>query len=72
MAKEDTIKLEGTVAEVLPNATFRVIVPSTERPILCVINGRMRQNGIRVLQGDNVEIELSPYDLTRGRITRRK
>ena len=70
--KEELIKLEGTVVEVLPNATFRVKIENSELPILAQVNGRMRQNGIRVLAGDSVELEISPYDLSRGRITRRK
>jgi translation initiation factor IF-1 len=59
MAKEDIISMEGRVEEVLPAAMFRV-------------SGRMRKNNIKVLLGDRVEMEFSPYDLTKGRITRRK
>lgn len=70
--KEDLIKLDGVVTEVLPNAMFRVKIENSELPILAQVNGRMRQNGIRVLAGDSVELEISPYDLSRGRITRRK
>ena len=66
------IKMEGIVAEVLPNAMFRVKVENFERPILANLSGRMRQNSIKVLMGDTVEMEFSPYDLTRGRITRRR
>jgi translation initiation factor IF-1 len=64
--------MEGVVAEVLPNAMFRVKVENFERPILANLSGRMRQNSIKVLMGDTVEMEFSPYDLTRGRITRRR
>jgi translation initiation factor IF-1 len=71
MAKEEAIKMEGVVAEVLPNTTYRVQLASFEKPVLAVLNGRMRQNNIKVLLGDAVEMEFSPYDLTRGRITRR-
>lgn len=71
MAKEETIKLEGDVVDVMPNATFKVKV-ETGHTILAHISGKMRQNQIRILMGDKVELEMSPYDLTRGRITRRK
>jgi translation initiation factor IF-1 len=71
MAKEDAIKLEGKVVEVLPNTTFRVKLGNFENSILATINGRMRQNNIKILLGDSVEVEMSPYDLTRGRISRR-
>lgn len=71
MAKEDGIKIDGTVTELLPNAMFRVQLPN-EKIIIGVISGKMRQNGIKILLGDIVEVEFSPYDLTRGRITRRR
>lgn len=71
MAKEDVIKLEGQVIDVLPNAMFRVKL-ETGNKVLGHISGRMRQNDIKILLGDKVEIEMSPYDLTRGRIVRRK
>jgi translation initiation factor IF-1 len=71
MAKDDTIKVEGSVVDVLPNAMFRVQL-TTGNKILGYISGRMRQNEIRILLGDEVELELSPYDLTKGRITRRR
>jgi translation initiation factor IF-1 len=70
MAKEGVIKIEGIVVDVLPNATFRVEIGSGQK-ILGYISGKMRQHEIRILDGDRVEIELSPYDLTKGRITRR-
>ena len=64
--------MEGEVMEILPNATFRVRIDDTENIVLGVISGKMRQNNIKILLGDRVEIEFSPYDVTRGRITRRK
>lgn len=71
MAKTDVIKLDGTVVECLPGATFRVQLEN-KQVILGFISGRMRQNEIRILLGDNVELEVSPYDLTKGRIVKRK
>ena len=70
MAKEDLIQVEGTVIEPLPNAMFRVELPNGSK-ILAHISGKMRMNYIRILPGDKVTVELSPYDLTRGRITYR-
>jgi len=64
--------MEGVVQEVLPNATFRVGLDDVDQQVLGVISGRMRQHNIKVMLGDRVEIEFSPYDLTRGRITRRR
>ena len=72
MAKEETLSLEGTVEEILPNAMFRVLVDGMEKPVIGVISGRMRMHNIKILMGDRVELEFSPYDLSRGRITRRK
>lgn len=72
MAKEEALKLEGTVQEILPNAMFRVKLDDADSTVIGVISGRMRQNNIKVLLGDRVEIEFSLYDLTRGRITRRR
>ena len=60
------------VAEVLPNTQFRVKVENFEKTVLANLSGRMRQHNIKVLMGDTVEMEFSPYDLTRGRITRRR
>lgn len=71
MSKEGTIKVEGAVVDVLPNATFRVKLDMGPT-ILCYVAGKMRQYEIRILLGDRVEVDMSPYDLTRGRITRRK
>jgi translation initiation factor IF-1 len=68
MAKEEAIQLEGTVTEVLPNATFRVTL-ANGHTVLATLGGNMRRFRIRVLQGDRVTVEVSPYDLTRGRIT---
>ena len=70
MAKEDVIEAQGTVAETLPNAMFRVQLENGHT-ILAHISGKMRMNFIRILPGDKVTVELSPYDLTRGRITYR-
>lgn len=72
MAKEEGIKMDGIVQEVLPNAMFRIKINDTEALITGVISGRMRQNNIKILMGDTVEVEFSPYDLSRGRITRRR
>ena len=69
--KEEAIKLEGNVIEVLPNATFRVSL-GNGNVVLGHISGKMRQNDIRVLLGDTVEMEMSPYDLQKGRIVRRR
>lgn len=71
MAKEETIKFEGEVTDVLPNATFKVKL-ETGNQVLGYISGKMRQNDIKILLGDTVEIEMSPYDLSKGRITRRR
>jgi translation initiation factor IF-1 len=72
MAKEDIINLEGQVEEVLPAAMFRIKLDNLPNLVLAHLSGRMRKNNIKVLLGDKVELEFSPYDLTRGRITRRK
>ena len=72
MSKEDTIKVEGQVIDVLPNATFKVKLNDTGLTVLSYISGRMRQHEIRILMGDKVDVEMSPYDLTKGRIVRRK
>lgn len=68
MAKEDVLEMEGTVVEALPNATFQVELPNGHQ-ILAHISGKLRMNYIRILPGDKVTVEMSPYDLTRGRIT---
>lgn len=70
MAKEDVIEIEGKVTEPLPNAMFKVELENGHK-VLAHISGRMRMNFIRILPGDRVLVELSPYDLNRGRITYR-
>ncbi len=70
MAKEDSIEVQGTVLETLPNAMFRVEIENGHK-ILAHISGKMRMHFIKILQGDKVTVELTPYDLTRGRITYR-
>jgi translation initiation factor IF-1 len=70
MAKEEAITMEGTVVEALPNAMFRVELEN-KHTILAHVSGKMRMHFIRILPGDKVTMELSPYDLTRGRITYR-
>jgi translation initiation factor IF-1 len=72
MAKEETISMEGVVEEILPAAMFRVKLDNVNTLVLGHLSGRMRTNNIKVLLGDRVEIEFTPYDLTKGRITRRK
>jgi len=68
MAKADNIEAEGVVTEVLRNATFKVKLPNGHI-VTATISGRLRMNYIRILIGDNVKLEMSPYDLTKGRIT---
>ncbi len=70
MAKEEKIEVEGTILEALPNAMFRVEMEGGHK-ILAHISGKMRMHYIKILPGDKVKVELSPYDLTRGRITYR-
>ena len=72
MSKEEVIKMEGVIAEVLPNTMYRVQIENFDNTVLASLSGRMRMNHIKVLDGDVVELEFSPYDLTRGRITRRR
>jgi translation initiation factor IF-1 len=72
MAKEEGIKMDGVVIDVLPNAMFKVKMDGTQTVITGIISGRMRQHNIKILLGDTVEVEFSPYDLTRGRIVRRR
>jgi len=71
MAKEDSIIIEGTIIDVMPNAMFRVNTENGQT-VIGYVSGRMRQNDIKILLGDTVEIEFSLYDLSRGRIIRRK
>jgi translation initiation factor IF-1 len=70
VSKEDLIRLSGVVDELLPSAMFRVILENGH-PIIATISGRLRQNNIRILAGDSVDVEMSPYDLNRGRIVYR-
>ena len=70
MAKEEAIRVDATVSELLPNAMFRVELDNGHKA-LAVISGKMRKHYIRILPGDRVRVELSPYDLSRGRITYR-
>jgi len=70
MAKEDTFEFKGKVTEVLPNSTFRVILEN-DHEIIAYGSGKIRQNRIRIILGDKVTVEVSPYDLTKGRITYR-
>jgi len=72
MSKEDILKLDGVITETLRNTMYRVKLENFEKPVLATLSGRMRQNNIKVIEGDTVELEFSPYDLTRGRITRRR
>jgi len=71
LPKEDAIEVIATVIEPLPNAMFRVEIAESKHQVLAHISGKMRKNFIRILPGDKVQVELSPYDLTRGRITYR-
>ena len=68
MAKEELIEVEGTIVEALPNAMFRVVLENNHK-VLAHVSGKIRMNFIRILPGDKVKLELSPYDLSRGRIT---
>ena len=70
MAKEELLEMRGQVVELLPNAMFRVKLENGHE-VLAYVSGKMRKNYIRILQGDRVAVDLSPYDLTRGRITYR-
>ncbi|MFI5273269.1 MAG: translation initiation factor IF-1 [Ktedonobacterales bacterium] len=69
MAKRDAIEVEGTVVESLPNTMFRVALADGERTVLAHLSGKVRMNFVRIVPGDKVRVELSPYDLTKGRIT---
>jgi len=70
MAKDDVIVMDGKVIEVLPNATFRVELDNGHK-VLCYISGKMRMNYIRIVLGDKVRVEITPYSLDRGRIVHR-
>lgn len=71
MSKKNVITQEGSVSESLSNAMFNVVLMQNGHTVLCHISGRMRTNNIKVLVGDKVEIEMSPYDLSKGRICKR-
>lgn len=71
MAKEESLKMDGKVMEVLPDTKFRITL-ETGQTVMGYLSGKMRQHTIKILTGDTVEIEFSPYDLTKGRITRRR
>lgn len=72
MAKNlDLIELTGKVTEVLPNSMFRIKVENMEHELICYMGGKLKQHKIKVVIGDNVKIEVSPYDLTKGRVTYR-
>ncbi len=68
MAKEDAIEVMGKVLETLPNAMFRIELDNNKHKVLAHVSGKMRKHFIRILPGDKVQVELSPYDLNRGRI----
>lgn len=70
MAKEEAIRMKGVVDEVLPNAMFRVLLPNNHK-IIATLGGKMRQHNIQILLGDNVDVEISPYDMNRGRVVYR-
>jgi translation initiation factor IF-1 len=72
MAKEETISMEGRVQEILPNTMFRILLDDINTEVIGYLSGKMRTHNIKVLLGDRVAMEFSPYDLTRGRITRRR
>ena len=72
MSKDDVFKMDGTVVEVLPNTVFKVKVDGNGQIITAHGSGKIRMYTIRILPGEKVTVEISPYDLTRGRITRRK
>ena len=71
MAKEEAIEVMATVLETLPNTMFRVALEETQHQVLAHVSGKLRKHFIRILPGDRVLVELSPYDLNRGRITYR-
>lgn len=71
MAKQEALKMTGLITDALGNSMFRVELDNIGTEIICHISGKMRQNYIRIMPGDKVEVEMSPYDLTKGRITRR-
>ena len=72
VAKSEPIEVEATVSQALPNAMFKLRLDNSDREILGIVSGKMRKHFIRILPGDRVKVELSPYDLTRGRIVFRQ
>jgi translation initiation factor IF-1 len=72
VAKSEPIEIEATVSQALPNAMFKLRLDNSEREILGIVSGKMRKHFIRILPGDRVRVELSPYDLTKGRIVFRQ
>ena len=72
VAKSEPIEVEATVSQALPNAMFKLKLDNSDREILGIVSGKMRKHFIRILPGDRVKVELSPYDLTRGRIVFRQ
>jgi translation initiation factor IF-1 len=72
MAKEEPIRVEASVKEALPNAMFRVMLKGSNHEVLAHISGKMRMNYIKILPGDKVTVEMSPYDLSKGRIVYRE
>jgi translation initiation factor IF-1 len=72
VAKSEPIEIEATVSQALPNAMFKLRLDNSDREILGIVSGKMRKHFIRILPGDRVKVELSPYDLTRGRIVFRQ
>lgn len=71
MSKQQVIIVEGEVIESLPNTMFRVELDTNGLVVLCTLSGKMRMHNIKVIEGDRVKVEMSPYDLTRGRIAKR-
>jgi translation initiation factor IF-1 len=71
MSKNDILELTGVVEEVLPGNMFRVKIEQSPTPILCYMGGKLKQHKIRIILGDSVRLEVSPYDLTKGRVTYR-
>jgi translation initiation factor IF-1 len=72
VAKSEPIEIEATVSQALPNAMFKLRLDNSDREILGIVSGKMRKHFIRILPGDRVKVELSPYDLTKGRIVFRQ
>lgn len=72
MAKEESLKFEGTVTEVLGNAMFRVVLNEGQHVVTAYIGGKLRQNEIKIIAGDSVLLEMSPYDMSKGRIMYRR